>query len=72
MKKIIIITLIILGIVSTSLIIWGMKITINETMPKPEFALYDPGTEKVVQYEKYGEFTNEGKSNYKCASEISR
>jgi len=32
---------------------------------KPLFKLFDPGTEKVVQYEKYGEFTGVATFDYK-------
>ncbi|MCL1972117.1 MAG: hypothetical protein FWG57_03910 [Endomicrobia bacterium] len=40
----------------------------NDTMifvPPAPFKLYDPGTDKWVDYEKYGEFQNEGTANYK-------
>ena len=33
--------------------------------PKTQVALYDPGKEEVIDYEKYGEFTNIGSKEYK-------
>ena len=33
--------------------------------PKALFELFDAGTEIIVDYEKYGEFNNIGKSGYK-------
>ena len=32
---------------------------------KPQFKLYDPGTEEIVDYEKYGEFQNVGTKDFR-------
>ncbi|NQT22877.1 MAG: hypothetical protein HQ579_05475, partial [Candidatus Omnitrophica bacterium] len=43
----------------------GMRLTISGSMPKAAFKLYDRGSEKIIQYEKYGQFVNQGKPDYK-------
>src|SRR3989338_11268645 len=33
-------------------------------MPRAKFSLYDKGARGIVDYERYGEFINEGKTDY--------
>jgi len=66
MKKIVLI-IVLISILAGALVAlaaWGFRVTVEMSEPKPEFKLYEPGTEKIVQYEKYGEFVNEGKKDY--------
>ncbi|MFH1791577.1 MAG: glycoside hydrolase family 2 TIM barrel-domain containing protein [Candidatus Omnitrophota bacterium] len=67
MKKFWILVAVILAVAAAGLLIWGAKYTVTEMSPRPEFALYDDGTEKIVDYEKYGDFTGRGAKDYNYA-----
>jgi beta-glucuronidase len=62
MKKLIILIIIIAVVLGGAA--WGFHKTISDSMPVPQFRLYDPG-QRIVHYEKYGEFINDGEPAYK-------
>jgi len=65
MKKIIATISIVIIAAVVALAAWNFRITISKTISQPEFDLYDPGTEKIVCYGKYGKFINVGEENYR-------
>jgi len=64
MKKIILTILITVIAAVTLLLVWNFRMITAKALPRPGFDLHDAGNEKIVQYEKYGKFVNEGKVNY--------
>ena len=64
-KRSLIIIVIIASLAATGFLVWAFRATVTNSMPLPEFNLYDRGTERVVSYEKYGKFIDEGKPEYK-------
>lgn len=64
MKKLLIMAGVIVAVIIASAAIWSYNATVVSLKPKPQFALYDPGTERIVNYEKYGVFENEGTFNF--------
>lgn len=64
MKKIILTCIITVIGVATLLVAWNFRMITAKALPRPGFDLYDKGGEKIVRYEKYGKFVNEGRADY--------